>query len=99
MKNERGTAYLGMIAVKPEHQGSGLGRQLLEYAEKCAVETFGATRTRMTVILQREELIQWYERRGYQRTGEREPWPYGNPRFGLPRRSDLEFLVLVKALE
>ena len=98
IRDEGGTAYLGMIAIRPDCQGNGLGRQLLERAEVCAAEIFGATSARMTVIIQREELIQWYERRGYQRTEHREPWPYGNPRFGLPRRPDLEFLVLRKTL-
>jgi len=52
----------------------------------------------MTVIVQRAELIAWYERRGYVRTGERKPFPYGDERFGLPLRDDLEFEVLRKAL-
>lgn len=98
-RNEGGAAYIGMLAIKPECQALGLGRQLLERAEQCAVAEFGATRARMTVIIQREELIQWYERRGYERTDIREAWPYGNPRFGLPRRADLEFIVLTKTLE
>jgi hypothetical protein len=50
----------------------------------------------MTVIGQREELIAWYERRGYQRTGEQRPFPYGDPHFGLPKRRDLHFVVLEK---
>ena len=52
----------------------------------------------MTVIAQRAELIAWYERRGYARTGEARPFPYGDPRFGEPRRDDLSFLVLEKPL-
>jgi hypothetical protein len=52
----------------------------------------------MTVIEQRLDILGWYERRGYARTGATEPFPYGNPRFGLPRRADLRFLVLAKAL-
>ena len=40
---------------------------------------------RMTVIDLRSELIHWYERRGYRRTGEYKPFPYGDPRFGIPR--------------
>jgi hypothetical protein len=52
----------------------------------------------MTVIVQRPELIAWYERRGYRRTGERKPFPYGDQRFGLPRRDDLAFEVLRKPL-
>ncbi|MFM2420692.1 MAG: hypothetical protein RL385_5415, partial [Pseudomonadota bacterium] len=53
---------------------------------------------RMTVIAQRSELIAWYGRRGYQVTGERSPFPYGEPRFGLPKRPDLYFMTLQKSL-
>jgi hypothetical protein len=52
----------------------------------------------MTVIVQRTELIGYYERRGYRRTGELHPFPYGDERFGLPQRDDLAFELLVKAL-
>jgi hypothetical protein len=52
----------------------------------------------MQVITARTDLIAWYERRGYTRTGERAPFPYGDERFGLPRRPDLEFERLVKPL-
>jgi hypothetical protein len=52
----------------------------------------------MTVIIQRIDLIAWYGRRGYAPTGERRPFPYGDERFGLPRREDLEFTVLAKPL-
>jgi ribosomal protein S18 acetylase RimI-like enzyme len=98
LRDETQTGYIGMLAIRPDYQASGLGRQLLEEAERCAQTTFAATKTRMTVIIQREELISWYERRGYQRTEHREPFPYGNPRFGLPKRADLEFIVLEKQL-
>lgn len=92
-----GTAYLGMLAVKPELQGRGSGRALVAEAERAAAAA-GATGMRMTVIAQRPELIAWYERLGYARTGEREPFPYGNPRNGIPRRDDLYFVVMKKAL-
>jgi hypothetical protein len=52
----------------------------------------------LTVIAQRAELIAWYERRGYLHTGEQRPFPYGDARFGLPRRDDLVFDVLRKRL-
>jgi hypothetical protein len=52
----------------------------------------------MTVIHCRDTLIAWYERRGYRRTGETRPFPYGDARFGEPRRSDLYFVVLEKPL-
>ena len=46
----------------------------------------------------RGELIAWYERRGYVRTGELAPFPYGDERFGIPRRADLAFELLVRPL-
>jgi ribosomal protein S18 acetylase RimI-like enzyme len=90
--------YIGMLTVKPATQGSGLGGRLLETAERWLVEHWRARSAHMTVIMQRTELIAWYERRGYVRTGQRKPFPYGNERFGLPLRDDLEFEVLRKAL-
>lgn len=91
-------AYIGMLAIRPQHQASGLGRQLLSEAEQVGIREFSAKKAWMTVIVQREELIRWYERRGYVKTGQHEPFPYGNPRFGLPKRDDLEFIVLEKTL-
>jgi len=61
-------------------------------------ERFACTVCAMTVIEQRAELIAWYERRGYRRTGETKPFPYGDERFGIPRRPDLRFVVLAKSL-
>ena len=52
----------------------------------------------MTVIGQREDLIAWYERRGYRRTGIRSPFPYGEERFGVPRQPDLYFETLTKSV-
>ena len=52
----------------------------------------------MTVISVRDELIAWYERRGYRRTGKMTPFPYGDERFGVPQRDDLAFELLVKEL-
>jgi hypothetical protein len=59
----------------------------------------GGRRVRMTVVNVRKGLIAWYERRGYRATGETNPFPYGNDRFGVPQRDDLCFVVLEKDLE
>ena len=91
-------AYLGMLTVDPAQQGGGLGRRLIAAAESEATSRFGATRMEMTVIAQRAELIAWYERCGYALTGERRPFPAADPRFGLPRRDDLVFVVLTRSL-
>ncbi len=93
-----GVAYFGMFAVRPRHQGGGLGRRLLAAAEDYALSQWSAGAMEMTVIVQRDDLIAWYLRRGYVRTQETRPFPYGDVRFGRPRRDDLEFVVLRKAL-
>ncbi|MBN8734804.1 MAG: GNAT family N-acetyltransferase [Xanthomonadales bacterium] len=90
--------YFGMFSVRPEAQGNGTGRALLAEAERVARDDWHARTMRMTVIDVRAELIAWYERRGYRRTGEYRPFPYGDPRFGIPRRDDLRFEWLVKDL-
>jgi ribosomal protein S18 acetylase RimI-like enzyme len=91
-------AYFGMFSVEPGRQGAGVGRLVLAEAERIARDEWAAATMVMTVIAQRAELIAWYERRGYRLTGETEPFPYGNQRYGIPRRSDLVFAVLAKPL-
>ncbi|MEU3908884.1 GNAT family N-acetyltransferase [Streptomyces goshikiensis] len=91
-------AYFGMFAVRPGLQGAGLGKEILAEAERRARETWQATEMRMTVVNVREELIAYYVRRGYRRTGELSPFPYGDARFGIPLRDDLAFELLVKPL-
>lgn len=90
--------YLGMLTVRPTLQAGGIGRRLLASAETWAARHWGSSRVYMTVIAQRPELIAWYERRGYVKTGQRQPFPYGDARFGLPQRDDLVFEVLEKQL-
>ncbi|MBX3246070.1 MAG: GNAT family N-acetyltransferase [Myxococcales bacterium] len=93
-----GPAYLGMLTVRPTEQGRAVGDAILAAAERYARNVLGARAIRMTVISVRSELIAWYARRGYQRTGERAPFPYGDARFGEPKRDDLEFVVLQKSI-
>jgi GNAT superfamily N-acetyltransferase len=92
-------AYFGMFSVSPTAQGGGIGKQVLSEAERIAREVLGCRRMRMTVIDCRDELIAFYERRGYRRTGIKKPFPYGNPRYGVPKRDDLRFEVLEKPLQ
>jgi GNAT superfamily N-acetyltransferase len=95
---EDGAGYFGMFSVVPGLQGGGIGKQVLAEAERIAREDFGQSAMQMTVIDIRDELIAYYERRGYRRTGVFKPFPYGDARFGLPRRDDLRFEVLEKRL-
>ena len=93
----RVVGYIGMLTVRPDLQADGLGRDMLAAAERRA-RLDGADRARMTVVSIRDSLIAWYQRRGYQLTGETRPFPYGDERFGQPRVEDLQFVVLEKAL-
>jgi ribosomal protein S18 acetylase RimI-like enzyme len=87
------TLYLSMLAVAPEAQAHGLGRHLLAAAEAHARQA-GCPRIRMSVLALRPELLAWYERQGYRRTGAREPFP-DTTRFGRPRQP-LTLLTLEK---
>ncbi|MCF3136303.1 GNAT family N-acetyltransferase [Streptomyces olivochromogenes] len=91
-------AYFGMFAVSPVLQGAGLGKVVIAQAERLARASWGVTEMHMTVISVRDDLIAWYERRGYRRTGRMTPFPYGDERFGIPQRTDLQFELLVKEL-
>ncbi len=87
--------YLGMLTVSPELQNKGVGKQLLQRAEQVAKER-NCSHISMTVISVRKELIAWYERHGYQATGERKPFVVGE-HIGNPLQP-LEFIVLEKWL-
>ncbi len=93
-----GVGYFGMLSVSPEQQSAGLGRRMVEAAEHRLAERHGASRIRIQVFPQRDTLIAWYQRLGYALTGETAPFPYGDERFGLPRRDDLHFVILEKPL-
>jgi ribosomal protein S18 acetylase RimI-like enzyme len=95
---EDGAGYFGMFSVQPDRQGGGVGKQVLAEAERIVRDEWHCPSMRMTVIDVRDELIAFYERRGYRRTGILKPFPYGDARFGLPRRDDLRFEVLEKSL-
>lgn len=94
----RQIGYFGMFAVDPALQGGGVGRRALAEAERIAKVEWNCEQMQMTVITLRDSLIAWYLRRGYQRTGVLKPFPYGDARFGIPRRGDLQFEVLAKSL-
>ena len=89
--------YFGMLAVDPAEQGKGLGRRIVAAVEARA-RAAGCERVQLTVIHLRTTLIAWYERLGYRATGATEPFPYGDRRYGEPRREDLTLVVLEKRL-
>ena len=98
LERQGDSCYFGMFSVKPTLQGGGLGKRMLAEAERMARTEWGSSRMEMTVISIRDELVAWYERRGYRRTGRFKPFPYGDARFGIPKRDDLRFELLEKRL-
>lgn len=74
-KQEPDHARIFMLAVDRRHQQGGLGRQVLAYAEEYCQRNWGVTRLGLDALSTRHELISWYLRRGYQKTGETKPFP------------------------
>jgi ribosomal protein S18 acetylase RimI-like enzyme len=95
---ENGEWYLSMLAVSPACQANGMGKSIMAAAEAFVGER-GARSVKISVINVRDSLIAWYERRGYARTGNVEPFPYDDPSIGVPLRKDLTLITLRKPLQ
>lgn len=90
-------AYLGMLAIEPAVQGQGIGKKLMQAAEATAIKMWGADKMLMYVITLRHELIAFYQRRGYHRTGKVKEFPQ-DVRFGIPKVAGLKIELLEKTL-
>lgn len=89
------SATIGFFSVHPNLQGKGLGKHVLKQAESFALTSLGTKRFEMFVVSQRPELIEFYERRGYVRTGRVEDYPV-NSGTGVPRVNGLTIEYLEK---
>ncbi|MCK5830047.1 MAG: GNAT family N-acetyltransferase [Methylococcales bacterium] len=95
IEEKENKAYIGSFAVSPDQQNIGVGKKILELAEKYASKKLGVTEFVMVVISQRKELIEFYERRGYKRTGKIDNYPvYLN--VGVPSVKGLTIEYLAK---
>ncbi len=97
-KLDANTVLLGLLSVNPVLQNQGLGAMLMQNAESFVAAEFHAKKILMKVISIRAELIAYYERKGYRQTDQYEAFPYGDVRFGLPKRNDLRFVRMEKTL-
>ena len=88
-------AYIGMFVVRPDMQGAGIGKQLLEEAETLARKAWEVNSYVMLVIIFRHELIAFYERRGYRRTGQLSEFPV-NPALWIPKVRGLKMELMEK---
>lgn len=96
LEQQGAVMYLGMLTVKPDKQGQGLGAILMSASEERA-KSLHCRAIQMTVITVRDNLIAYYKRKGFEDTGERKPFP-DDPAFGIPKQP-LEFLVMEKRLQ
>lgn len=88
-----------MFAVSPLLQGGGLGRQVLAYAEEYCKNELDVKVLELSVIWRRKELIEWYVRRGFVRSGRTFPFPYEQlAEDARALNEDLHFEVLEKRL-
>lgn len=85
-------AYLGLLAVDPAYQQSGLGTLLMDAAEDHC-RRLGASFMDIKVVSLREELFGYYRRRGYVETGT-SPFPTA-----VVTRVSCHFIEMAKPLE
>ncbi len=106
LKNEPTTASIhadnrrrcefGSFAVHPHYQAQGLGKQLLSWGETFASD-LNCTAMQMQVLAPREDLIAYYQRRGYQLTPSRAPFPK-QLAVGTPLQDALSLVLMEKTL-
>jgi len=89
-------ACIGLLAVHPKLQGDGVGKEILHQAERYASKNLNAKKYIMVVVSQRTELIAYYKRRGYIRTGEIQKYPT-NLNVGIPLKNGLTIEYLEKS--
>ncbi|KAI0157712.1 putative N-acetyltransferase, GNAT family [Xylariaceae sp. FL1272] len=88
---------ISMLAVDQRHHRGGLGRRILAEGEDYCRRTWGVSKMGLNTLSTRPELILWYIRRGYRKTGETSPFPYA--RFpGRVMPDGMNFVELEKDL-
>jgi ribosomal protein S18 acetylase RimI-like enzyme len=95
LEKKETSAYIGFFSVHPSLQGRGVGKHMLRLSETFALTELGVSKYVMFVVSQRLELISFYERRGYVRTGKIEDYPL-HLGIGVPKVSGLTIEHLEK---
>ena len=84
VEKKQNTALISTFAVNPKFQNQGIGKHVLALAEKFAINQLKVKKLVMVVISQRMELISFYERRGYKKTGKITDYPV-HLNLGIPK--------------
>ena len=92
------TVHFGMIAVKPSLQNKGYGKKMIQAAEAMTLREWRVAGFHMAVISIRHELIAFYERLGYKRTGEFADFPVKSDLW-QPKVEGLNLQYLAKLVE
>lgn len=95
VEKDGSNSHIGMLAVSPALQGVGAGKQMLAHAERYASEDFSSEKFIMVVVSARSELISFYLRRGYQKTGTVMDYPLSMGA-GIPKHAGLTIELLEK---
>lgn len=96
IESEGANSYIGMLAVSPSLQGLGKGKEVLAHAEEYAVRNFSSNNFVMVVVAARTELVAFYLRRGYKKTGTTMQYPL-DAGVGIPKFDALQIETLHKA--
>ena len=96
VEEQNNSAYIGFFAVNPILQGEGVGKKLLRKVEEFATKQLNIQHLLMSVLADRVELIEFYERRGYIRTKKIEDYPI-HLNVGIPKK-ELKVISLEKSL-
>ncbi|KAI0136211.1 putative GNAT family acetyltransferase [Xylariales sp. AK1849] len=91
-------ARLSMLAVDQQRQRGSIGRQVLANAEDYCRRTWGVNKMGLNALSTRKELILWYMRCGYRKTGELSPFPHERTTL-VPLPDGLCFVELEKDLD
>ncbi|MCU4414532.1 GNAT family N-acetyltransferase [Acinetobacter sp. WU_MDCI_Axc73] len=95
VQKRQDAGYIGMLTTHPEFQNQGIGKQLLQAAEHYLIEKYSVSCFKMSVLSARTELLDFYQRRGYQLTAQVEDYPI-HANVGQPMLKDLTVLHLGK---
>lgn len=87
---------IGSFAIQPEKQNLGYGAVLLKFVEQYVADMQLGLDLIMSVLNIRHELIAYYQRKGYQQTGETFPYPL-DAHVGVPK-VPVHLLILKKTL-
>lgn len=95
VEEDGNSCHIGMLAVNPILQGAGAGKLMLAEAEKYASTVFGSEKFIMVVVSERTELVSFYLRRGYQKTGLVLDYPI-SAGVGIPKNPEMKVEMLEK---